>query len=221
MDDPGLDAGLHRQALRGLGRVNQISFTARHFWPAIEQLSNQLGGRPVRVLDVACGGGDVAITLSNIAKRRGVAVEVRGCDLSPTALEHAKENADRRGAEVGFFENDVLEDRLPDCDVIVCSLFLHHLSDQQAVEFLGTLRNSANRIVQLTDLLRSPLGYALTVIGCQVLTRSRVVHTDGPRSVEAAFAFAEAVALVTRSSLRGASIVRRFPERFYLTWRLT
>lgn len=219
MDQPGLDAGMHRQALRGLGRINRVSGTARHFWPAIEQLSNQLGGRPVRVLDVACGGGDVAITLSEIAWRRSVPIEVRGCDLSPTALAYARESADRRGAEVGFFEHDAHENRLPECDAIVCSLFLHHLSDSQALKFLGALRNSAGRIVQISDLIRSPLGYALAMIGCRLLTRSKIVHTDGPRSVAAAFTFAEAAALVARSSLRDASMVRHFPQRFHLTWR--
>ncbi len=219
MDQPGLDSRLHRQALRGLGRINLISATARHFWPAIEQLSNRLAGRPVRVLDVACAGGDVAIKLSEIARRRGVAIEVRGCDLSPTALGYARESADRRRAKVGFFEHDVLENRLPECDVIVCSLFLHHLSDSQAMKFLDALRTSAGWVVQVSDLMRSPLGYAFAMIGCRLLTLSKIVHTDGPRSVEAAFTFAEAAALVARSSLRDASMVRHFPQRFHLTWR--
>ena len=218
MDQPGLDSGLHRQALCGLGRINRVSGTARHFWPAIEQLSNRLAGRPVRVLDVACGGGDVAIALSEIARRRGVAVEVRGCDLSPTALGYARESADRRAAEVGFFEHDVLENRLPECDAIVCSLFLHHLSDSQAMKFLGALRNSAGRVVQVSDLIRSPLGYAFAMIGCRLLTRSKIVRTDGPRSVAAAFTVREAGTLVEQSGLRGAAILRHFPERFHLTW---
>ena len=113
----------------------------------------------------------------------------------------------------------MLESRLPECDAIVCSLFLHHLSDSQAMKFLGALRNSASRVVQVNDLIRSPLGYAFAMIGSRLLTRSKIVHTDGPRSVDAAFTFAEAAALVAQSSLRGAAIVHHFPQRFHLTWR--
>lgn len=219
MDQPGLDPGLHGQALRGLDRINRISGTARYFWPELERLSEKAGRRTVRLLDAACGGGDVAIALSEIAKRRGVPFEIHGCDLSPTALDYARSRADQRGAKVGFFEHDVIENRMPDYDAIVCSLFLHHLSEKQVVSFLRGLSASASHLVQVSDLLRSPLGYALAVAGCQLLTRSKVVHTDGPRSVAAAFTLAEAIELVEQAGLHGASILRHFPARFHLIWR--
>ncbi len=219
MDQPGLEPAAHRQALRGLDRINRISGTARHFWPELEKLSTTSEKRTLRVLDAACGGGDVAIALRETAKRRRVALEVDGCDLSPTALEYARKRAAQRGAEVGFFEHDVIEHRLPQYDAVVCSLFLHHLSESQAVSFLVALRASAIRLVQISDLLRSRLGYAFAVAGCQFLTRSPVVRTDGPRSVAAAFTLEEMTDLATRAGLDRANILRRFPERFLLTWR--
>lgn len=221
MDQPGLDPVRHAQALRGLRRINGLSGTARRFWPELEKLSRLTEGRTLRVLDAACGGGDVAISLAEIAKGRRIPVEVQGCDLSPTALEYAREQAKRRGATVGFFEHDVLATRLPDVDVVLCSLFLHHLSDDQAVSFLRAMSLSAQRLVQVSDLVRSRVGLAFAFFGGRLLTRSDVVHVDALRSVEAAFTVAEATTLAERAGLRGARFRHHFPERFHLIWRST
>jgi hypothetical protein len=52
-----------------------------------------------------------------------------------------------------------------------------------------------------------------------LLTTSEVVHTDGPLSVEGAFTPEEVLDLAHRAGLRGASVVRRWPFRYLLTWK--
>jgi hypothetical protein len=59
----------------------------------------------------------------------------------------------------------------------------------------------------------------LACAGTRLLSRSPVVHVDGPRSVAAAFTPAEALDLAQRAGLTGATVVRRWPCRFLLTWR--
>ena len=62
MDQPGLDAGIHRHALVGLRKANTLSRTARVIWRAIQAADVvPKDGRPLRVLDIATGGGDVLI----------------------------------------------------------------------------------------------------------------------------------------------------------------
>src|SRR5207248_3643048 len=39
MDQPGLDEGQHRQALRGLERINRLSGSARILWPPLARLA--------------------------------------------------------------------------------------------------------------------------------------------------------------------------------------
>src|SRR6476469_8228362 len=89
MDDPALDPGEHRRALAGLARLNAVSNSAGVLWPPIKRLAKELG-RPVRVLDVATGSGDVPRALLARAKRAGVALEAVGCDISPTAVAAAE-----------------------------------------------------------------------------------------------------------------------------------
>ncbi len=63
MDEPGLDPERHRQALQGLARINWLSASDRILWHPIRALARELAGKPLRVLDIATGGGDVPIRL--------------------------------------------------------------------------------------------------------------------------------------------------------------
>ena len=85
-----------------------------------------------RVLDVACGTGVVAVT----AARRGA--NVRGLDLSPVLLEHARRNAQTAGVDIEFSEGDV--EALPyadaSFDVVFTSNLLEHLPSKSDVEEL-------------------------------------------------------------------------------------
>jgi SAM-dependent methyltransferase len=217
MDQPRLGEEAHRVALRGLARVNWLSGSVRILWRPIRDLARRRPGERLRILDVAAGGGDVAIGIWRRARRHRLSVDVDGCDLSPTALACAEERARRQGAEVRFFRRDVLAEPLPDgYDVVTCSLFLHHLDEEPAVELLRRMGAVARWLVLVNDLERSTAGYRAAYIGTRLLSRSPIVHVDGPRSVEGAFTLSEARDLAERAGLQGATVERRFPFRFLL-----
>src|SRR5690606_18633827 len=78
------------------------------------------GADPIRVLDIGTGSGCIAIAL---AKHLSGA-QVHALDISPEALELARENATAHGVEVHFREEDILEspalgDAEPKFDLIV------------------------------------------------------------------------------------------------------
>jgi hypothetical protein len=133
-------------------------------------------------------------------------------------VEFAAERARKVGLEVRFFQHDAGDGALPGgFDLAFSSLFLHHLSDEQAVAFLGRLRTAGKKIF-VQDLLRTRLGYLMAVATTKVVTRSPVVHVDGPRSVRAAFSLEEVREMALRAGVGGARIERCWPERFSLAW---
>lgn len=214
MDEPGIDPAEHRTALAALARINRLSRSADVLWPPIARLAD----RPLRVLDVATGSGDVPRRLREKAARAGAAVEFAGCDISPTAIGEAA----RATPGVRFFVHDVIRDPLPDgFDVVTCSLFLHHLTDDDAVTVLRRMKDAAARLVLVNDLARSRFNYLAVWAACHLTTRSRVVRFDGPASVRSAFTPAEALALAERAGLTGATVAPRFPCRFLLSWGRT
>ena len=117
MDAPDLDPAQHIQALRALARVNRISGVAERVWREILHLRRRSLDRamdqPIRLLDVACGGGDVIVDVARRARSADIALEVHGCDLSPVALEHARHEAARWSVSADFLPRDVLSEGLP------------------------------------------------------------------------------------------------------------
>jgi len=214
----------HRQALDGIARINLISASSTILWPPIRDLcwERRRAGdvRPVRMLDIATGGGDVASRLWRRAERKGFAVEMSGCDISPVALEHARQTAARSKADVSFFQLDVLTEPIPSgYDVITSSLFLHHLTEEQAVTVLGKMREAAGTLALVNDLTRGLFGWLAARIGTRILTRSAIVHFDGVVSVEGAFTPNEALAVARKAGWDGAVVKRKFPFRFLLSWK--
>ena len=217
MDSPELDREHHQRALRALARINFLSFSARRVWARLRKMATA-SGAPLRMLDVACGGGDVAIALKRRAEREGMDLQVHACDLSADALEFARERAGIRGAKVDFFRLDATNEPLPGGFDLVCSsLFLHHLSREEGVTLLREMAG-AGRSVLIQDLLRSQLGYFMAMVTVRTITRSPVVRVDGPRSVRAAYSLPEVRSLSDEAGLEGVRVEKCWPERFALEW---
>ncbi len=220
MDNSQLDQACHHAALDGLSRINWWSRSAQTLWPLIAGLTHQLAPRATRILDIATGGGDVPIRLWQRAARRRLPLEIHGCDRSPVAVAHAKTLAQRRGAPVDFFPLDALTQRLPTTyDVLTCSLFLHHLTTADAITLLQRMRAATRHLVLVLDLARTRLGLGLAHAGTHLLTRSTVVHHDGPQSVRAAYTARELHELADAAGLASVSIRTAWPCRLLLVWR--
>lgn len=217
MDAPDVEATAHRQALAGLARINRISLSSRILWPSIQALARR-SSRPLRVLDLASGGGDVLCDLGRRSAALGLKVELFGLDRSPVAVETARGLALRRQIPVRFVVGDVLHGDWPDgMDVVMCSLFLHHLETAEVIQLLNRMSHAATTVLA-NDLIRSRLGYQLAWWGCRLLTRSPIVHVDGPRSVEGAFTLTEIRDLAQQAGLETVQLSRHWPERFLLWW---
>ena len=220
MDQPGLDPLEHAAALRGLKRIHKFSLSERYFLRALKPVVKAIPNKPLRILDMACGGGDLICSLAQSARQRGWNLSVEGCDFSDQAVEIATDNARKYGVEARFFQWDALAGPLPEpYDVIVCSLFLHHLDESEVVQVLRNMAGSVRLMIIVDDLIRSRWGYALAQAGCQLLSRSRIVHFDGPVSVKSAFSLAEISQLAREAGLAGVQIQKHWPERFMLAWR--
>ncbi len=221
MDQPELDPEEHVAALNGLRRINFVSRSAAILWPSIENEARALRPTPLRVLDLACGGGDNALAISQLARRESLDVEVHGCDISHTAIAEARRSAKSLRFDPNtFFQLDVLRQPLPaGFHVITCSLFLHHLSQEDASELIRKMAGATERLVLISDLRRTWTGLGLAWAGSRLLTRSPIVRTDAVRSVSAAYAENEIATLAAQNGLDSSVITQHWPQRWLLWWR--
>jgi SAM-dependent methyltransferase len=228
MDRPDLDPAAHEAALAGLARLNRwarsAGILARPLAESMARAGADSAGRaaarcPLTLLDVACGAGDVPLALAALAQRRGWPLAVRGCDRSGVAVAHALRRAQAAGIAADFVVADALSGPpLPQADLVTCSLFVHHLDEPGAVALLARLAAATRRELLVADLRRTTAGLALAFCAARLLTRSPIVHADGPASVRAAFTPEEALGLARRAGLHGARVERVAPQRWLLRW---
>ncbi len=220
MDDPTLDYTSHAEALRGLERLNMVSTSAASLWAQIKSLSKQQQSQPLRILDIATGGGDIPVSLFKTAALDGVKIEIVGSDISQSSVTYASRHALKKQAAVEFIQLDALQDELPQgFDVVMTNLFTHHLDPPDVIKLLIKMAGAARQMVLINDLVRSEISYAVVWLGTRLLSRSPIVQYDGPVSVQGSFTGVEFLQMAGNAGLEGCEIKSCPPCRQILVWR--
>lgn len=217
MDAPDLGREDHHSALRGLGRINHWTRNAALVWRHVAALARRLSRKRLRILDVATGGADVPLRMLQYARRLGIELEIHATDVSPQALEFAAANCDRAGVSLRLLTLDVLREEIDErYDLVMCSQFLHHLTDDQTAFALRNMAGAAVHRVVAVDLVRSRWNWWQVWLATRALSRSKIVHFDGPQSIRAAYTVREMATLAREIGFVDFAITRHWPCRFVL-----
>ncbi len=129
-------------------------------------------GAQMRIVDLATGSGDIPRLLVDHARRIGAQIEVY--------------------PEISYHEANVLEwDGSQGYDIALCSLVLHHFSDDDAVKLLRRCRELSKRFVLASDLRRGFLLRGGVYLLTAVIFREPMTRFDARLSAQRAFSFAE------------------------------
>ncbi|GAB5401775.1 MAG: class I SAM-dependent methyltransferase [Aureliella sp.] len=216
MDDPELDPHEHQAALKGLRRLNAWTGNPQLAWKLLQNATADVpADQPLSVLDVATGSADLPIALYRLSSRAGRRLNITASDVSPVALQEARQEALRQEANINLFEHDIVQhDIAGQFDFVMCSQFLHHLTEAEVVTVLRRMRAAARKQVIVIDLLRSWPNYYQVWLATRLLSRSRVVHFDGPQSIRAAFTIEEFEGLAVEAGFKDYKLSYRWPCRF-------
>jgi 2-polyprenyl-3-methyl-5-hydroxy-6-metoxy-1,4-benzoquinol methylase len=140
--------------------------------------------------------------------------------MSPFAIAQAQSLAVQKNiSSVEFRVGEVLKDPLPtDCDIILSSLFLHHLETPKVQLLLREAAQAARLGVVISDLKRTKIGWLLAWAVARILTFSPIVRYDGPISVQGAFTTAEIREIAENAGMCEANIRDCWPQRWMLRW---
>lgn len=185
MDEP-CSRDVMRHCLRDLARVNRwfLAYRPTLTWLDSLALTND---KPIHILDVGCGYGDSLRRIERWASDRGIPVALTGCDLNTDSIAIAREASPAR-SRIRWIASDVFDlDLRKPIDIILSSLFTHHLTEHEIVRFLAWMENTAQMGWFINDLSRASIPYRLFKAFSKVANLHPFVQHDGPVSIARAF----------------------------------
>jgi len=197
-----------RACLHDIARVDRVTFAYRPTISWLEKLmaAHPESTRPLRVVDVGCGYGDMLRRIHSWAAKRGNAVELTGIDLNPDAIRAARE-ATPPAQRIEWIVGDALSDAATGkIDVVVSSLLTHHLTDSQIVQFVQWMERTARRGWFINDLHRRPVPYHLFRLLARFTNWHRFVKNDGPVSIRRSFVVEDWQRLCAAAELAAESV---------------
>lgn len=148
-------------------------------------------GAHMRVVDLATGSGDIPRLLVDHARRIGAQIEIDAVDQQPATLEIAG-SLSTDYPEISYHAANILEwDRAQGFDIALCSLVIHHFSDDDAVKVLRRCRDLSKRFVLVSDLRRGFLLNGGVYMLTALVFREPMTRFDARLSAERAFSFSE------------------------------
>lgn len=167
-------------------------------------------GQRYRVLDLCTAVGDIPRAMIDWARPRQIELEIDAVDANESILQIARE-ASREYPGINFIRGDAPTFDSPGTyDLVICSLALHHFTEEGAIALLRRCRALSHRFVLVSDLERR----WLTSLGAQFLAivhnQSAITREDALASARSAFSFLEFQELAEAAGWRDFGHARFF-----------
>jgi SAM-dependent methyltransferase len=223
LDADDIPQDLLFQNLRELDIVNhylgghQITFAGLK--KLLPKNLNRNTNKTISIVDIGCGSGDTLVQIAKWAKKQGISVQLIGVDLKADVIIYAKEHC-KDYDNIQFIETDYrdIEKHLPQIpDIFICSLFCHHLTEQQLFPLLQFMQAKSRIGFIINDLHRNILAYfgikLLTILG----NGSILVRNDAPLSVWRGFHKTELIEILQEAKITNFEVQWQWAFRYLVT----
>lgn len=209
MDAPDLDPATYAAVLRDLAKVNAVTLAARPTLAFLDRLP--AANRPLRILDVGFGDGDMLRRIARWAARRGRAVSLTGIDLNPNSAPAARADTPAAVA-IDYRTGDFADLAGEGWDAVISSLVAHHMTRAQLVAFLRFMDGQARLGWLVNDLHRHAFAFHGYPLLAWVAGWHPIVRHDGRLSIARSYRPGEWAPLLAQAGVK-ARVFRAFPFR--------
>jgi 2-polyprenyl-3-methyl-5-hydroxy-6-metoxy-1,4-benzoquinol methylase len=101
-------------------------------------LKNEQKNRPITVIDLGCGNGDMLRKVANYGKKEGYNFKLIGIDANEYTVNYAKKLSQNYD-EINYLQQDVFSNEFKNIsyDIVLSTLFLHHFTENEIVDVLA------------------------------------------------------------------------------------
>ncbi|MFI5187834.1 MAG: methyltransferase domain-containing protein [Chitinophagales bacterium] len=193
--------------------------TINGFKTIIEKIrkTEREGNKQISIYEIGCGGGDNLRVLKKYCEKEKIPAEFSGIDINPHCIEFARSRNENHN--IRFFTSDyklIHFQQKP--DVIFCSLFCHHFSDQEIPDILKWMKKNSTFGFFINDLNRHPFAYYSIKYLAKIFSKSYLVKNDACLSVLRGFKRNELELFQVQSSITNMQLQWKWAFRWLLIY---
>ena len=216
LDDFSLEGDELRDALDKIATINQWLGGNQITLDGIKKLlTNYPKERPISIVDIGCGNGDMCRAVADFAKQQNRTVQVVGIDANAYTVSHAKASSSDyptiKYATMNVFDESF---NSVEYDIALCTLTLHHFSDEEILYLMELLTEKSRLGVVINDLHRSSIAYRLFQLICFVFRLNKLSREDGLTSILRGFKKQELIAYSEQLRIKAYHIKWRWAFRY-------
>lgn len=188
MDDPNVAIDTLRLVFDDINKSNRLLGGNRITLSSVCKLIKEFPRKQYTIVDIGCGDGEMLRELANYFRNTEIEIVLIGLDLNEKALAIARElSVDF--PEITFLKQDILALKPLNfnCDILLCTLTMHHFSNEQIPIFLSQFTKLAKIGVIINDLQRSALAYYLFIGFSAIFIKTKIAKHDGLVSIKSGF----------------------------------
>lgn len=142
----------------------------------------------VTILDIGCGDGELLRKCADFGNQNNFNFNCIGLDFNENILTYAKESSTSY-PNIKFRKVDVFleENLIPNCDIAVCTLFLHHFNNKEIEGLLKKLMHKITIGAVINDLHRNKQAFNLFKLVSTLFLKTKTAKHDGLVSIARGF----------------------------------
>lgn len=216
MDAPFIHKELFYQNLHELDLLNRTLGGHAITLSGIKKLVSDKN-KTYHIVDLGCGSGDALKRIAVWARSHDYKVRLTGIDINADAINylenHCKDYPEISGIVCDW--HDFLKGD-NEIDIIHCSLFCHHLGDDELRELFPLMQSRTMTGFVINDLRRNWFAYYCVFFLTRLLNGSVLSRNDGPISVLRGFKSAEIFEFMKQAQIKQYTVQRKWAFRFLI-----
>lgn len=216
LDDTNIQQDLLFKNLRELDILNRTTGGHAITLKGIKQLVTDRT-KIYHIVDLGCGSGDSLRAIAEWAEKNNFNVQLTGVDMNADVIEYLRKHCSLY-PEITGITADYQEflDRNTTFDIVHCSLFCHHLNENELLKLFTYFSEKVTTGFVVNDLQRNWIAYYSAWFFTRLLNGTTLARNDGPVSVLRAFRLSELKHLLEKANIHNYIIQKKRLFRFLI-----
>jgi len=189
MDDPSVPEEDLNTALSDISRVNRLlGGNGITINAVLKQIDESPNTKEWVIMDLGSGDGEMLRLLHDKVVKKAVKVRLIGIDINDACLNQAKKLSELYPA-IEFYNKNIFTLSKEDfyCDIIICTLTLHHFRDEDIKKVLKKSLTLVSKVLIINDIHRNILTYYLFKLFSFFFIKGYIAKNDGLVSIKRGF----------------------------------